>query len=241
MTWELYDQLTAPLPGDWIVDEVVIGPTWTAVRSGVQVGISATGEGTFRPSPDAAGLTGRTLREVAGLVKSWNFQEAGIGLAAINAWHNRPERTREISEGDTDSFLAHAAACKGRQVAVVGGFPNLKRVFADAAELSVLERIPGMGEYPDPACEYLLPEQDYVFITGSALVNKTMPRLLELSGNAVTVLLGPSVPCAEVLFQYGADELGGFSAEKCRDICEMAQISKASIFEWGRRYRVRRG
>ena len=38
------------------------------------------------------------------------------------------------------------------------------------------------------ASEYLLPEMDFGFITGSAFVNKTMPRLLELIKNAHTAV-----------------------------------------------------
>ena len=37
---------------------------------------------------------------------------------------------------------------------------------------------------PDPACEYILSEQDVVIMTATTLINKTMPRLLALSRNA---------------------------------------------------------
>ena len=33
-------------------------------------------------------------------------------------------------------------------------------------------------DFLDSACEYILPEQDFVFITGMTLTNKTLPRLL---------------------------------------------------------------
>jgi len=48
-----------------------------------------------------------------------------------------------------------------------------------------------------------------VFITGSTLINKTLPRLLQLSRNAFVTLLGPSTPMAPCLFKYGIDMLAG--------------------------------
>ena len=39
-------------------------------------------------------------------------------------------------------------------------------------------------DMPDPACEYVLPQADFAFITGVTLENKTAPRLLELAKDA---------------------------------------------------------
>ena len=36
-------------------------------------------------------LRGLPLRQVAELSKSWNFSEATLGVAALNAWHARHE------------------------------------------------------------------------------------------------------------------------------------------------------
>ena len=70
---------------------------------------------------------------------------------------------------------------------------------------------PEWGDYPAEAAEVLLPQQDFVFMTGATFANKTMPRLLELSKHAVTVLVGPSVPLHPILFDYGANGLSGFT------------------------------
>ena len=55
---------------------------------------------------------------------------------------------------------------------------SIEELIAPLCRLSILERDPVLGDYPDSACEYILPEQDYVFITGMTLVNKTLPHLL---------------------------------------------------------------
>ena len=78
-----------------------------------------------------------------------------------------------------------------------------------AQEVVILEREPKPGDYPDSACEYLLPDCEVVLITGSASVNKTMPRLLELAKNARIVLTGPTVPLCPRLLDLGIQRLNG--------------------------------
>ena len=77
---------------------------------------------------------------------------------------------------------------------------------------SVSERFPEPGDYPDTACEYLLPDADYVFISSSSFVNKTTPRLLDLAigGGAHTVLVGPSTPMHPLLLDLGVDTVTGY-------------------------------
>ena len=68
------------------------------------------------------------------------------------------------------------------------------------------------GDYPDTACEYLLPEADYVFVSSSSFVNKSAPRLLDLAvgGGAHTVLVGPSTPMHPLLLDLGVDTVTGY-------------------------------
>jgi uncharacterized protein (DUF4213/DUF364 family) len=98
----------------------------------------------------------------------------------------------------------------GKKITVVGHFPWLDKV-ADIAELTILERNPNEadGDTPDPACEYVIPTQDFVLMTGVTVINKTAPRLIELAKNAVCAMLGPSVVAAQQVFEFGADILAG--------------------------------
>ena len=52
-------------------------------------------------------------------------------------------------------------------------------------------------------------DPDLVIITGSSLVNKTLPRLLALCEKAFTILTGPSVPLCPALLDYGIDRISG--------------------------------
>jgi uncharacterized protein (DUF4213/DUF364 family) len=72
-------------------------------------------------------------------------------------------------------FLANK---KGKKVAVVGHFSLVEKQLGCKCSLSILEREPEGTDFLDSACEYILPEQDFVFITGMTLTNKTLPRLL---------------------------------------------------------------
>lgn len=97
----------------------------------------------------------------------------------------------------------------GANVVVVGHFPHVTDI-AEYANLTVLERNCRDGlDTPDPACEFVLPQADFAFITGVTFINKTAPRLLALSRDALTVMVGPSVVMSPQLFGYGVHELAG--------------------------------
>ena len=76
---------------------------------------------------------------------------------------------------------------------------------------------------PDPAAEYILAEQDCVCITGTAVTNKTLPRLLELSRSAYVALVGPSVPLSPVWSDHGVDLLAGAVVTDAADVRRCVQ------------------
>ena len=135
-------------------------------------------------------------------------------MAAINAFYNAPERVQEWLgrplEGlrSSGAFTSSLDEIAGKKVAVIGHFPGLEKA-RERCELAILERDPQEGDLPDFAAEYVLPQQDYVFITGTALTNKTLPRLLALCAGATVALVGPSVPLVPWWFDSGVDVLAG--------------------------------
>ncbi|MGI6499139.1 MAG: Rossmann-like domain-containing protein [Oscillospiraceae bacterium] len=228
MSWTLYDRMIDSLPNNILIDEVVSGPSWTMVRAGTRVGCAMTTPVDTMTPLHPSDFVGVSLQQAAACVRSWNLLEASIGMAAINAYYNHPSQEEQIvrtapnllNRSGEDAFSAHLEEIKGKKVAVIGHFPHLDS-FAEVATLSILERNPRSGDYPDTACEYLLPEQDFVFITGSTLVNKTLPRLLSLAKQAYTVVVGPSTPLCTALLECGVDELNTLIVEDgdaCRDI-----------------------
>ena len=219
--WEIYDALIDGIPENLIVDELFSGYAASYVRSGNGVGIAHFSDSQTRLPMFTKNLLGAPLREVASAVKSWNFVEASVGLAAINAYYNNPEiarvngvmfsDARKVEDRIHDPFIMSQKAIKGKRVAVFGHFPYLENLFEPVCDLSIISREPQEGDYPFPACEYIVPECDYVFITCFSIVDKTLPRIVELAKRARRItVVGPATTLAPVLFEYGISELSGF-------------------------------
>jgi uncharacterized protein (DUF4213/DUF364 family) len=211
MKWELYDDLINEIPAELCVSHCVVGLHWVAVSS-VGTGLAMTPTEGKRRIDMAGRIVGMPVRELARYAKSWNNYEAALGMAAINSVFNTPSRAEGLLNQPLSERRSHTAfeyfreQYRGKRVVVIGHFPKVEEL-GEICELTVLERRVQDGDVPDPACEYLLPEQDFVFITGATAINKTLPRLLELSRQAFTVLVGPTTPLAPVLFEYGVDAL----------------------------------
>lgn len=230
--WSLYDRLITQADAEDSLAEVRITPHWTIVftRAG-RMGVAAT-QPTQRDFPVRGEIyEGLCLDRAAQLVKSWDLREAAIGAAVINACVNQPERFH--TAGEPDAFLRYRTRYEGRKVAVVGRFAYLEERLRGLCDLYVLERRPGESDLPDTACEYLLPEMDTVVITGSALANKTLPRLLELSRRAFTVVSGPSTPMHPALFDLGADALCGLCLTQPERLHALG-MGCGAIFDCGR-------
>jgi len=244
--WEIYDELIAAVPPDLRVSDCLVGLHWTLIRS-FGMGIALTPFERSRTGPKGASviagigkqITGMSVSKLAEYVKSWDSFEATLGLAAINSVFNSPEQVERIfgrplsNQGKVSAFVYYADLVRAKKVAVVGHFPDLDTL-SGICDLTVLERNPGEGDLPDPACEYVLPSQDFVFITATTLINKTLPRLLELSRKASVFLVGPSTPFAPLLFNHGIDTLAGTVAADPQSVWRAAQEGVArAIFEHG--------
>ncbi|MGI6229765.1 MAG: Rossmann-like domain-containing protein [Tractidigestivibacter sp.] len=240
--WSLYEELLGGIPTDVLVRDVCMGAHWSYVEAESGMGVASTCKGGTRHRLNRSSLVGRPLAEVAALVRSWDFEAASIGVAAMNAWYNTPSlpgvngdeswlATSEDSgkgalEGDpfftVPQLMHNFCKQKGRpaKTVVVGHFPNMEGM-AKEGELYVLERSPRSDiDLPDSACEYLLPEADYALLTGMTEANKTMPRLLSLASGATTWVVGPSTTLSSLILDAGASSLAGSvveDPEKLRD------------------------
>ncbi|MDR1607515.1 MAG: DUF364 domain-containing protein [Deltaproteobacteria bacterium] len=204
--WAFYDKLIALADPKETVTAFEAGRFWLMVVSSAgSVGLAQMSGPNPPPSP-----VGLSLGTVAQWVKSWDFSQAAVGLAAINAAINASAASLAGPKGDAFDF--YQEEIKGKKVAVIGHFPYLNR-YRKICDLAILERVPQPGDLPDAAAEYLLPEMDYVFVTGSAVINKTLPRLLELAEKAVVAVVGPSTPLTPLLFDYGISALAGLVAQ----------------------------
>ncbi len=84
--WKLYNHLIAGIPEEVLVRDWCLGTHWSYVTADSGMGVSFTTSGGSRRRY-ADDFRGRPLREMAELAKSWCFEEASLGVAALNAWY----------------------------------------------------------------------------------------------------------------------------------------------------------
>lgn len=226
------------------IEQACIGLTWTVCQTSRSMGFAMSPGENCRTLPWPGTLAGRRASFLAPWIKSWNAFEAAAGLAAANAVINVPgnavmEAACDLPRGNLavfEHFKPHLTASK---VAVVGRYPGLEKVLA-GADVTVLERNPQSGDFPDAAAEYVLPTCDWVFLTASSLINKTFPRLAELSQGAVTVLMGPSMPWLTEWRNFGIDILAGVRIANREKAWQVAiEGGGIRLFDEGVRYAVR--
>lgn len=239
--WRIYDDLIECIPTELVVEDCLMGLHWILVRTATGTGMAMTPGSGARRDRNAPPVAGRNLREVAAWSKSWNFLEAAIGIAAMNAWYNTPralelhwkgglheEEPRSVFEEATDRH-------PGGKIAVIGHFPGLEEM-ATRCELSILERVPQPGDFPDPACEVLFPQQDAILITGTTIMNKTVVRLLELGRGKDFYVVGPTTPLSPLLFDHGATQLAGSSVTDPVEVRKfVAEGGERAVFRHGTR------
>jgi uncharacterized protein (DUF4213/DUF364 family) len=181
---------------------VQIGLHWMAVESR-HTGVAHVfrGRQDFELA-DAGDLQGKDVMELAAGLRSWEPIEAGLGLAALSSLID--------AEGEKLNVFDYIMTCApGKTVTCIGRFPFFERMAQSAARAYLLEMDPQAGELPPFAAEEVIPESDLVILTGTSLINKTMERLLELSRNSTAIVLGPSTPMSDVLFDFGASVIAG--------------------------------
>ncbi len=239
-----YDTLLRHLPaGEKRVERIVHGVSWTAaVLSDGQAGVAMHTVGESRPRT-LESLVGLPAAEAARACLSWNMEEAGEGMAVLNACYNTPGRMEELGCRYTESAL-EGVELAGRRLAFVGHLLHHSGITQTLAQKArdyfILEREPKPGDYPDAACEYLLPDCDVAVITGSAWVNKTMPRLLELTRGKDVILTGPTVPLCPALLDLGIRRLNGCAILEAEAMLEKIRLQRCSVGPFARYFTLGR-
>lgn len=205
---KLYPALADSVPSCEHVTAAAQGALWSYAETERGSGLAMFTAGHSVGPLFAGGLQGLDVREAARAVESWNLEEAGQALAAVNAACNTAERAEALG-ARLGGHYADGLDFRGRTVALIGHMNGPARMRGEAGQVYILERAPQPGDYPDAACDWILPRCDIVILTGSSLVNKTLPHLLSLCENAVTILTGPSVPLSPALLDFGLDRISG--------------------------------
>jgi len=211
-TKSILQDILSSLKDDNKVSDIRTCVYWTAVTS-LRCGLASTMAASLFPSEGhqvecAGNLLPTGAKELARLSLSSRTLEAAIGVATINSM-------LPIDESLCTDLNAEAeirARGKGKRIAIIGHFPFIKRLGAEAKELWTFE-LPGRGrpgDYSSNEVETLLPLAEVVAITSTTLINHTLVGLLDLiAPSAYKMMLGPSTPLSPMLFDYGFDALSG--------------------------------
>ncbi|MDF2956301.1 MAG: DUF4213 and DUF364 domain-containing protein [Candidatus Alkanophagales archaeon MCA70_species_2] len=199
-------------------EDVRVGLRLTAVKMRGMIGLAYTFKDWCPPPRGVGKLIGA---KTVALARSWNMIEAAVGCASVNALLSSKLKPTDYERLEITQLL-FAMAPDFERIGVVGKFPFVGELKRLCKEVYVFERRPREGTLPDAAAEELLPRCDFVVISGSAFVNKTLQRLLELSGG-FTVVAGPSTPLSKILFEYGADALAGITTNAAQVLNVVSQ------------------
>lgn len=217
--WELYNTLIDRIPSNLTVEKVITGAHKTLVKSQLGLGISNTILLDAKPFSCHNSLIGQPVKNVAGLVKSWNLLEASIGIAALNSYFNTPEvaeangffsdSSPASDQRKADPFILYQNLVKHKKVATIGHTKYLHTLLKGSCELTLIGE-EKLGFYPSTAAEFLLPNQDFLFLSATAFLYKSIERLLHLAKKATIILYGSALPMSPSLFHFGVYDLSGF-------------------------------
>ena len=206
----LYEALIDGVKSEAPVLETVGGDCWAMAATETGLGLGMMTKGESIPALYPKGLQGLPVKEAAKAAAGWNLREASFGLAAVNAYYNTSAHMAALDCRVSPEVYATAGLeLKGRTVGIIGHMRGPAGLREQARAVYIIERVPKTGDYPDAACDWILPRCDLVIITGSSLINKTLPHLLSLCEDATTILTGPSVPMCPALLDFGIDRLAG--------------------------------
>lgn len=194
---------------DYPVQEVLIGLHWTAVQSR-WLGLAATqADETCCFAEDIRGagnLHQKSAYELAEYLRSPRPLEASIGMAALNSF--LPVDEKSAVELNARDLIIQKS--QGRRVALVGHFQFTEEIRRVAAELWVLELDPTPGDLPAVDAFRYIPHADVIGLTATTLLNGSFEDLTPLfPPHALVVMMGPTTPLSQVLFDHGIDVLAG--------------------------------
>ncbi len=206
---KILESIIEGLRTDYPAEKVLIGRHWTAVVSrscGLASSMSQECATHDFEEGNGRALTDFTALELARRALSDDISEASLGLAAINSLID-VNMDRCIAIDGAEILMKKG---KEKNISIIGHFPFVDDVRKVAANVWVMEKWQREGDHPAEAAEKFLPLSDIVVISSTTLINHTLEGLLTLCpDHALKMLLGPTTPLSDVLFEYGIDFLSG--------------------------------
>lgn len=184
--------------------------------------------------PLSGKLSGRSVQSYLQDIFSDNILKKTLGIATLNAlsascWELMPNKpyTLELGEDAFDNIIIQPE----KKTVVVGALiPMIRRLIAAKAQFHILELDPTtlkaneMQYYvaADRAQE-IVPQADLLVITGTTMINDTLPELLSLAKpGAQIVITGPTVSMLpDAFWERGVTSLGGIIVTKPDELLDI--------------------
>ncbi len=187
------------------VKDVLVGAFITYVETD-RIGLASTVKTRHSCPEDAGRLKKKKLKELARLSLSENTIASSIGVAAINS--GIEINYKKIKEIKAQDIILRKG--EGKRFGLIGHFPFIEDIRMRFKKLYVFELEPQKGDYGSDKIPEYLPSCDIVGITGMTLINHTFEDVIKYVGkNAYVIMLGPSTPISEILFDYRIDAVCG--------------------------------
>jgi len=215
---KILNQLIETYKSDTLVKSVVVGKHNVLVE-GAKGGMAST----LTTDSKDIDFTNKTLSDLMNLAFNDNLFETAIGIAALNS--AIPINNDKLRKINAKHLIFEKG--KGKNVAVIGHFPFVDKMGKDFNKFIVFEQNPTGDDYHSSEIPNLLPEMDVVAITGSTFINKTFLDVMEhVNSNAFVIVLGPSTPVSEILFDYGVNAVCGSVITDIETVKSQMKFSK---------------
>ena len=221
--WKLYDNLIKNIQEDIKVNDLVIGTEFAMVISDSGAGISRVLNDKRFPFENKI-KPNMKLKDLAKSIKSWNFVEASLGLAAINAFYNKKQPQDDIKlEKIKHPFVS--TIDPDDRVAVVDAVLENKENIQKSYDADFFNRKMEDGDYIITAFEYLVDEYDSIYLGSNLIINKHIMKITSDSKGKKSVLCDISTPLSLDFKKVGIDEIGGFIIDDIDKCFELVKIS----------------
>jgi uncharacterized protein len=200
-----------------------------------------------RAMPLSGKLVGRSAREYLDDISSGNILKKALGIAALNAlsaacWDKNPDRGYELELGK-DAFDEIEIGSKKKTVVVGALIPIIKRLIAAEADFHILEmdsstlkpRELAYFAEASRASEFV-PDADLLVITGTTVLNDTLPELLAMAKpGAEVVVTGPTASMVpDAFFAGGTTLLGGILVTKPDELLDVVSEGGSGYHFFGK-------
>lgn len=226
--WTIYDRLIETATDDSIkIRDFAVGTRFAAVftEDGV-LGLAPVitekwDRFPFSVDPEP----GMSLTELIPSIKSWNYHESALALAALNAYHNRDDKmpAEAVSHpGGRRSKGAFFKFCEsntaGKRTVMIEPHYEREEMSSVPGIFDIVRRERSFRDYLFNAYEELIPESQQVVLSGMTIVDKLISPVLSTANDTRNIMWGLDVPLTTAFAVSGVDEVTGFivdDPEKC--------------------------